>query len=84
MTIWISGSPPETAFQSKKRSATAWMDPGDNLYDAKVEVLSEQIEHHVGEEEGEMFPEVRKGKVDLVVLGSRMEAFKSKLAPEAQ
>ncbi|MEJ0023747.1 MAG: hemerythrin domain-containing protein [Alphaproteobacteria bacterium] len=27
------------------------MDPGDDLYDAKVHVLSEEIEHHVKEEE---------------------------------
>ena len=36
------------------------MDSTDELYDAKVKVLSEQIEHHVGEEEGEMFPKARK------------------------
>ena len=59
------------------------MDPGDDLYDAKVEVLSEQIEHHVKEEEDEMFPKVRKGKVDLVALCAEMEAFKAKLAPAA-
>lgn len=55
------------------------MDPGDDLYDAKVKVLSEQIEHHVGEEEDEMFPKVRKSGVDLVALGEEMEAFKMKL-----
>jgi iron-sulfur cluster repair protein YtfE (RIC family) len=59
------------------------MDPGDDLYDAKVKVLSEQIEHHVKEEEEEMFPKVRKGKVDLVALGEEMEMFKAKLAPAA-
>jgi hemerythrin superfamily protein len=55
------------------------MDPGEDLYDAKVKVLSEQIEHHVEEEEGEMFPKVRKSGVDLVALGEEMEAFKMKL-----
>ena len=55
------------------------MDPGEDLYDAKVKVLSEQIEHHVKEEEDEMFPKVRKSKVDLVALGEEMEAFKMKL-----
>lgn len=59
-------------------------DSGEDLYDAKVKVLSEQIDHHVKEEEEEMFPKVRKGKVDLVALGSEMEAFKAKLAPAAQ
>ena len=59
------------------------MDPGDDLYDAKVKVLSEQIEHHVEEEEKEMFPKVRKGKVDLVALAAEMETFKARLAPAA-
>lgn len=55
------------------------MDPGDDLYDAKVKVLSEQIEHHVGEEEGQMFPEVRESKVDLEALGEQMAALKEQL-----
>ena len=59
------------------------MDPGDDLYDAKVKVLSEQIEHHVEEEEGEMFPKVRKSKVDLVALGEEMAARKEQLMASA-
>ena len=59
------------------------MDPGDDLYDAKVKVLSEQIEHHVEEEEGEMFPKVRKTKVDLVALGEEMAARKEELMASA-
>ena len=48
------------------------MDPDDDLYDAKVKVLSEQIEHHVEEEEKEMFPKVRKMGLDLAALGQEM------------
>jgi hemerythrin superfamily protein len=59
------------------------MDPGDDLYDAKVKVLSEQIEHHVGEEEDEMFPKVRKTNVDLVALGQQMAAEKEALMANA-
>ena len=59
------------------------MDPGDDLYDAKVKVLSEQIEHHVEEEEKEMFPKVKKGKVDLQALGEEMAAFKANLVSAA-
>lgn len=55
------------------------MDPGDDLYDAKVKVLSEQIEHHVKEEEGEMFPKVRKSGVDLAALAEQMTALRSEL-----
>ena len=55
------------------------MDPGDDLYDAKVHVLSEQIDHHVREEEDEMFPKVRKTNLDLVELGAKMSARKDNL-----
>ena len=50
------------------------MDPGDDLYDAKVKVLSEMIEHHVEEEEKEMFPKTRQLKLDLKALGEEMKA----------
>ena len=50
------------------------MDPGDDLYDAKVKVLSEMIEHHVEEEEKEMFPKARKLKLDMEALGQEMKA----------
>ena len=52
------------------------MAAGDDLFDAKVKVLSEQIEHHVREEEDEMFPKVRKTHLDLVALGEEMAARK--------
>ncbi|MGI8841118.1 MAG: hemerythrin domain-containing protein [Caulobacteraceae bacterium] len=55
------------------------MKPGDDLYDAKVKVLGEQIVHHVKEEEGELFPEARHAKMDLAALGARMAARKSEL-----
>ena len=50
------------------------MDPGDDLYDAKVKVLGELVEHHVEEEEQEMFPKMRELKLDLVALGQELEA----------
>lgn len=53
--------------------------PEDDLYDAKVTVLGEQIEHHVKEEEGEMFPKAKKAKVDTVALGETMMRRKSVL-----
>jgi hemerythrin superfamily protein len=54
------------------------MSPGDELYDAKVKVLSEEIEHHVEEEEKELFPKCRKSDMDLSALGKQMrERFKT-------
>lgn len=46
--------------------------PDDDLYDAKVTVLGEQINHHVKEEEGEMFPKAKKAKVDTEALAAAM------------
>jgi hemerythrin superfamily protein len=52
--------------------------PEDDLYDAKVTVLGEQIDHHVMEEEGDMFPQAKKAKVDIEALGATM--LKRKMA----
>jgi hypothetical protein len=53
------------------------MDPSDELYDAKVHVLSEAIEHHVKEEEeeGGIFAQARKNEdVDLNEMATRIKA----------
>ena len=55
------------------------MQPDDDLYDAKVKVLSEQIEHHVQEEEKEMFPKAKKAGLDLLALGQEMALRKQEL-----
>ncbi len=55
------------------------MDSSDDMYDAKVTVLGEYIEHHVQEEESEMFPKARKSKMDLVELGEKMSERKEEL-----
>jgi len=58
------------------------MSPGDELYDAKVTVLGEYINHHVGEEEGEMFPKARKA-VDVKSLGEAIEQRKMELEEQS-
>src|ERR1700723_4194601 len=52
--------------------------PEEDLYDAKVTVLGEQIDHHVKEEEGDMFPKAKKAKLDTEALGATM--LKRKMA----
>lgn len=36
------------------------IDSSDETFDAKIKVLKEQVEHHVEEEEGDLFPKVTK------------------------
>lgn len=58
--------------------------PGDDLWEAKVKVLSEMIKHHVKEEEqpGGMFAKAKKAGMDLDGLGAEMAARKEELMAE--
>jgi hypothetical protein len=56
--------------------------PDDEFYDAKMTVLSEQIKHHVKEEEkpGEgYFAQARAADLDMDALGAKMQARKDQL-----
>ncbi len=61
--------------------------PDDDFYEAKVKVLSEEIEHHVEEEEKRvegMFSQARKAGLDMDELGRRMFARKEELMEQAK
>lgn len=51
----------------------------DDFFDAKVQVLSEEIEHHVQEEEKKLFPQARKADLDLERLGKQLATRKTEL-----
>lgn len=55
------------------------VEPDGAIYDAKVKVLSEYVEHHVKEEQSEMFPKVKATSLDLADLGARMATRKADL-----
>lgn len=58
--------------------------PDDEYYDAKVKVLSEEIKHHVKEEEKRdgVFAQAKSKGVDLDALGEQMAARKKELLSE--
>jgi hypothetical protein len=59
--------------------------PDEEFYDAKVKVLSEQIEHHVGEEEKPsegIFSRARAAKLDMEEIGTRLSARKQELVAQ--
>jgi hemerythrin superfamily protein len=53
--------------------------PGEAFFSARVRVLGEYVRHHVEEEEEEIFPQVRKGKLDLAALGELLTRRKAEL-----
>ena len=60
------------------------MQAGDEMFDAKVKVLQEQIEHHVQEEEKEFFPQIQKTDMDLKGIGEQITMRKKELMAQMQ
>ena len=61
--------------------------PSDEFYDSKVKVLSEEIEHHVQEEEKRMeglFAQAKKAGLDMDALGEQLAQRKMALLAETE
>ena len=60
--------------------------PEDPFYDAKFEVLANQVRHHIEEEEGKsdsIFAKARSAGADLVALGKKLKERKAELTERA-
>lgn len=60
------------------------MEPSDEMFDAKVTVLGEYIDHHVKEERSEMFVKARNTSLDLEKLGEQLQLRKQALMAEQE
>jgi hemerythrin-like domain-containing protein len=52
----------------------------DDMFDAKVKVLGEYVDHHIKEEKNELFPKARAArKLDLIAMHDELETRKEEL-----
>ena len=58
------------------------MGASDPMFDATVTVLGEYVNHHIEEEQNEIFPKVEKAKVDLEEIGAEIAQRKEELTEE--
>jgi hemerythrin superfamily protein len=53
------------------------LDVGDEQFDPKIKVLKEEVQHHVGEEEKDLFPKVKK-----VLSADELDALEQEMVAE--
>ena len=77
------------AFEEHKQVKTllreiSALSDGSEKFDAKLKVMKENVEHHVEEEENDMFPKVEQffDETQLEELGQQMEAEKKKFGKQ--
>lgn len=57
----------------------------DDMFDAKVKVLGEYVNHHIKEERAEMFPKARSArKLDVVAMRDELQMRKEELMSEME
>jgi hemerythrin-like domain-containing protein len=55
----------------------------DDMFDAKVKVLGEYVDHHIKEEKNELFPKARAARgLDLMAMRETLEVRKEELKSE--
>jgi hemerythrin superfamily protein len=59
------------------------LEPSDDTFKAKFTLLGELVKHHVKEEEGEMFPQAQKAKIDWEELRTEVMERKEQLMARA-
>ncbi|MET3109186.1 hemerythrin superfamily protein [Oxalobacteraceae bacterium GrIS 2.11] len=55
------------------------IEPDGDMYDAKIKVLCEYVQHHVKEEQNLMFPKAKASKLDMLELGEQIATRKQEL-----
>ncbi|HEY0887197.1 MAG TPA: hemerythrin domain-containing protein [Ramlibacter sp.] len=61
------------------------MQEADEMFDARVKVLGEYVDHHVKEEKNEIFPKARSArKLDLIAMREELETRKAELMGEME
>jgi iron-sulfur cluster repair protein YtfE (RIC family) len=58
------------------------VEPDGEMFDARIKVLCEYVEHHVKEEQEEMFPKAKATQLDMKELGGQIAARKQELIAE--
>jgi hemerythrin superfamily protein len=59
------------------------LEPSDDTFKAKFTLLGELVKHHVKEEEGEMFPQAQKAKIEWEELKTEVMGRKEQLMAQA-
>lgn len=58
--------------------------PKQDLFEANLKVLQEYVEHHVKEEEKELFPKLQKTDFDQESVGAKVESAKARLMKKVE
>lgn len=74
---------PETKFEhvgmQKLIAQLDGSEPDGAIYDGKVHSLAEYVQHHIQEEQDQMFSKLKDSSLDLIELGGRMALRKADL-----